>query len=98
MVVKGSTLTRIKILGHIKGGDEWVPIDDNPDAEEDFPGVLVIRIRESLNFANTGQLKERLRRLELYGEKKAHPSEAPKRDECIAIVIHMSDVETIDAS
>lgn len=49
------------------------------DVEEDIPGVvswlnegpgtslilpqLVVRIRENLNFANTGQLKERLRRV-----------------------------------
>ncbi|CED83653.1 Sulfate/bicarbonate/oxalate exchanger SAT-1 and related transporters (SLC26 family) [Phaffia rhodozyma] len=99
LVVQNSTQTRIKILGHVRGaGDKWAAIDENPEAEEDIPGVLVIRIRESLNFANTGQLKERLRRLELYGPSKAHPSEAPRRTEANVIVIHMSDVEYIDAS
>lgn len=48
--------------------------------------------------ANTGQLKERLRRLELYGPGKAHPSEAPRRDEATVLVIHAADMETIDAS
>lgn len=88
--------------------------------QEDIPGVLVVRVRESLNFgacppyqesdiwamltpdplstANTGQLKERLRRLELYGPGKAHPSEAPRRDEATVLVIHAADMETIDAS
>lgn len=88
--------------------------------------MLVIRIRESLNFgasaphpslltylfpfhthtdapllslsANTGQIKERLRRLELYGPNKVHPSEAPRREEATVVVIHMSDVESIDSS
>ncbi|KAK4689920.1 hypothetical protein P7C73_g207, partial [Tremellales sp. Uapishka_1] len=59
---------------------------------------LVVRIRESLSFANTGQLKERLRRLELYGMQKSHPSDAPKRESAKAIVLHMADVEEIDAS
>lgn len=53
---------------------------------------------DPLSTANTGQLKERLRRLELYGPGKAHPSEAPRRDEATVLVIHAADMETIDAS
>ncbi|KAG8698985.1 hypothetical protein FRC08_005590 [Ceratobasidium sp. 394] len=68
------------------------------DAVEDVPGLLIVRVRESLDFANTGQLKERLRRLELYGPTKAHPSEAPRRHNASIILFHMSDVESIDAS
>jgi MFS superfamily sulfate permease-like transporter len=60
--------------------------------------VLVVRIRESLSFANTGQLKERLRRLELYGSKKSHPSDEPRRKDAKAVILHMSDVDEIDAS
>ena len=100
-----------------------------------MPGVLIIRIRENLDFgtslqllfavsifrlcvchyiANTAQLKglscrrwpglslyvgtERLRRLELYGTKKSHPSEDPRRQEASVMVFHLADVETIDAS
>lgn len=32
------------------GTEKWKPIIENPDAEEDVPGVLIIRIRESLDF------------------------------------------------
>ncbi|KAG7531952.1 hypothetical protein FFLO_03959 [Filobasidium floriforme] len=99
LVIQKSTKPRIKIIGRVRETDEWIPVDENPDAiEEDLPGVLVIRIRENLNFANTGQLKERLRRLELYGADLVHPSEAPKRDHAHAIVFHMNDVEDIDSS
>ena len=28
----------------------WKPIDENPEAEEDAPGVLIVRIRENLDF------------------------------------------------
>lgn len=48
--------------------------------------------------ANSGQLKERLRRLERYGTSRAHPSEEAQREETQAVVFHMSDVEAIDAS
>jgi len=93
-------------------------LDEDPDAREDIPGVLIVRIRESLDFgmfpvsfkffakliisishiANTGKIKDRLRRLELYGPTKVHPSEAPRRQHANVVVFHMADVEKIDAS
>jgi len=73
-------------------------VNEDPEAEEDVPGALVVRIRENLDFANTAQLKERLRRLELYGHQKTHPSEAPRRQETNVIVFHMADVDKCDAS
>ncbi|CAE6443717.1 unnamed protein product [Rhizoctonia solani] len=98
LVVHKSSKAHIKILGRVPGTDRWRAIDEDPDAIEDVPGLLIVRIRESLDFANTGQLKERLRRLELYGPTKAHPSEAPRRNDASVVVFHMSDVETIDAN
>ena len=35
--------------GRIPGTDQWGPIADNPGAE-DVPGILIVRIRESLDF------------------------------------------------
>ncbi|WOO80799.1 Putative sulfate transporter [Vanrija pseudolonga] len=98
LVIQRSTQPRIKIIGRRPDSDDWVPIDDDDEAREEIPGVLVVRIREPLSFANTGQLKERLRRLELYGPKKIHPSEAPRRSEAKAVILHMGDVDDIDAS
>jgi hypothetical protein len=79
LVIQKSTQTRIKIIGRLPNTDEWVPIDEDEAAQEEIPGVvsqdarivvfrlirlqLVVRIRENLSFANTGQLKERLRRV-----------------------------------
>lgn len=97
LVIKRSSHTRMIILGRIPGTDQWGPIADNPGAE-DVPGILIIRIRESLDFANTAQLKERLRRLELYGPERTHPSEEPRRQPASTLVFHMADVETCDAS
>ncbi|KAJ6593290.1 sulfate anion transporter [Mycena capillaripes] len=98
LVVHRSSKTRMTILGRIPGTDRWKPINENPEAEEDVPGALIVRIRENLDFANTAQLKERLRRLELYGLGKSHPSEEPRRQQATVLVFHMSDVETCDAS
>ncbi|KAG1738204.1 sulfate transporter family-domain-containing protein [Suillus lakei] len=97
LVIKRSSHTRMIILGRIPGTDQWGPIADNPGAE-DVPGILIVRIRESLDFANTAQLKERLRRLELYGPERTHPSEEPRRQPASTLVFHMADVETCDAS
>ncbi|KAJ7099381.1 sulfate anion transporter [Mycena belliarum] len=98
LVVHRSSKTRMTILGRIPGTERWKPINENPEAEEDVSGALIVRIRENLDFANTAQLKERLRRLELYGVGKSHPSEEPRRQQATVLVFHMADVETCDAS
>ncbi|KNZ81232.1 Putative sulfate transporter, partial [Termitomyces sp. J132] len=98
LVVHRSSRARMTILGRIPGTDRWKPINENPEAEERSDGTLIVRIRENLDFANTAQLKERLRRLELYGVQKSHPSEAPRRQQASVLVFHLADMETIDAS
>ncbi|PIL32730.1 transporter [Ganoderma sinense ZZ0214-1] len=98
LVVHRSSRTRLTILGRIPGTDRWKSIDENPEAEEDAPGVLIVRIRENLDFANTAQLKERLRRLELYGHDKHHPADEPHRHDANVLVFHLADVDSIDAS
>ncbi|KAL1744823.1 sulfate transporter family-domain-containing protein [Schizophyllum fasciatum] len=98
LVLHRASKTGMTILGRVPGTDRWKPINETPEAEEDVPGVLIVRIRESnLNFANTAQLKERLRRLELYGPDKSHPSDDPRRAQAHVLVFHVSDVEQIDA-
>jgi len=85
--------------GRIPDTDTWRPINEDPAAQEDdLPGVLIVRIRENLDFANTTHLKERLRRLELYGTRKHHPSDTPSRGRANVLVFHMADVEIMDAS
>ncbi|KAI0087124.1 sulfate anion transporter [Irpex rosettiformis] len=98
LVVHRSSRARMTILGRIPGTDRWKPIVEDPEAEEDVPGVLIIRIKENLDFANTAQLKERLRRLELYGHDRHHPSEAPHRQHANTLVFHLADVDSVDAS
>jgi len=85
-------------LGRVPGTRQWKPINEDPEAEEEISAALIVRIRDSLDFANTAQLKERLRRLELYGPLPSHPSEAPRRPQASVLVFHMADVESCDAS
>ena len=40
---------------------------------------------------------ERLRRLELYGLTPAHPSDDPRRKEARTVILHMADVDNVDA-
>ncbi|KAF8132083.1 sulfate transporter family-domain-containing protein, partial [Boletus edulis] len=97
LVVRRSSKTRMTVLGRVPGTDQWRPVTDVPDAE-DIPGTLIVRIRESLDFANSSQLKGRLRRFELYGAHRAHPSEEPRRQPPKVLVFHMADVDSCDAS
>lgn len=73
LVIKHSTRPRIQILGRIPGTNRFENAEaDNPSLEF-IEGCLIVKIPEPLTFANTGELKARLRRLELYGTSRAHP-------------------------
>ncbi|KAH8596215.1 sulfate transporter family-domain-containing protein, partial [Bisporella sp. PMI_857] len=73
-VIKHSTRPRIQILGRIPGTNRFENAEDDPGKLEFIEGCLIVKIPEPLTFANTGDLKNRLRRLELYGTSKAHPA------------------------
>lgn len=44
-----------------------------------------------------GQLKDRLRRLELFGDMAVHPSEQPRRKHLTYMVLDLGGMEFIDA-
>ncbi|PAV23187.1 sulfate anion transporter [Pyrrhoderma noxium] len=98
LVVHKSSKPRITILGRLPGTSRWKPVNEHPEAEENVPGAMIVRLRDDLDFANTAQLKERLRRLELYGHNPSHPSDVPRRDQARIIVFHLADVNSCDAS
>ncbi|KPM38299.1 putative sulfate transporter [Neonectria ditissima] len=74
LVIKHSTRPRIQILGRIPGTNRFDDAEGENNTLEFVEGCLVVKIPEPLTFANTGELKSRLRRLELYGTSKAHPA------------------------
>ena len=91
-VIKHSTRPRIQILGRIPGTNRFENAEDNPDKLEFIEGCLIVKIPEPLTFANTGDLKSRLRRLELYGTTSAHPAlprvRSPEHNKNIIFDIH----------
>ncbi|KAB8297943.1 hypothetical protein EYC80_001725 [Monilinia laxa] len=91
-VIKHSTRPRIQILGRIPGTNRFENAEDNPDKLEFIEGCLIVKIPEPLTFANTGDLKNRLRRLELYGTTNAHPAlprvRSPEHNKNIIFDIH----------
>jgi hypothetical protein len=44
-----------------------------------------------------GQLKDRLRRLEMFGDMSIHPSETPRRTESLYTIFDVSSMPSIDA-
>jgi MFS superfamily sulfate permease-like transporter len=91
-VIKHSTRPRIQILGRIPGTNRFENAEDNPDNLEFIEGCLIVKIPEPLTFANTGDLKNRLRRLEIYGTTSAHPAlprvRPPEHNKNIIFDIH----------
>ncbi|KAK6600377.1 sulfate transporter [Botrytis cinerea] len=91
-VIKHSTRPRIQILGRIPGTNRFENAEDNPEKLEFIEGCLIVKIPEPLTFANTGDLKNRLRRLELYGTNNAHPAlprvRSPEHNKNIIFDIH----------
>lgn len=87
LCIKHSTAMRLNILGRVPGTSTFEPLEEDlnddgllPVMGEEVPGVLIVKIRDvALTFANTGYLKERLRRLERYGHGRHHPAEEPRR-------------------
>ncbi|TRX93507.1 hypothetical protein FHL15_005479 [Xylaria flabelliformis] len=73
-VVRHATRPRIQILGRVPNSDRFANAEEHPDQVEFIEGCLIVKIPEPLTFANTGDLKSRLRRMERYGTDMAHPA------------------------
>ncbi|KAF9893171.1 hypothetical protein FE257_012586 [Aspergillus nanangensis] len=101
ILIRHSTQPRIQILGKVTGtSDRFDNAELHPENVELVEGALIVKIPEPLTFANTGDLKNRLRRLELYGSSRAHPSlpriRAPEHNKNIIFDVH--GVTSIDGS
>ncbi|KAH8725608.1 sulfate transporter family-domain-containing protein [Phaeosphaeriaceae sp. PMI808] len=74
-LIRHSVRPRIQILGRVPGTtNQFTNAEHDPDSVEFIEGCLIVKIPEPLTFANTGNLKTRLRRLEDHGTGKAHPA------------------------
>lgn len=100
-VIRHATKPRIQILGKVPGTqEEFENAEESPLGVEFIEGCLIVKIPEPLTFANTGDLKNRLRRLELYGTTAVHPSlprvRNPELNKNIIFDVH--GVTSIDGS
>jgi MFS superfamily sulfate permease-like transporter len=73
-VIRHATRPRIQILGRRPHTNRFENAELYPSDLEFVEGCLIVKIPEPLTFANTGDLKNRLRRLEFYGTTAAHPA------------------------
>lgn len=100
-LIRHSTQPRIQILGKVAGTpDQFDNAELHPEKVELVDGALIVKIPEPLTFANTGDLKNRLRRLEFYGSSRTHPSlprlRPPENNKNIIFDVH--GVTSIDGS
>ena len=72
-LLRHSTRPRIQILGRVPGTNEFENAELGHKVQM-IPHCLIVKIPEPLTFANTGSLKDRLRRLEDHGTGNAHPA------------------------
>jgi len=96
-VIKHSTRAHTQILGRDPIMGVWKPVEDSPSVEQ-TPNVLVIKIRESLTFANAGDLSRRLWRIDRYGDSRAHPSLPRLKQGIRGVVFDIAGVASIDGS
>lgn len=76
-LLRHSTRPRIQILGRVPGTNDFESAElfgTTGQGVEMVPHSLIVKIPEPLTFANTGSLKDRLRRLEDHGTSSAHPA------------------------
>jgi MFS superfamily sulfate permease-like transporter len=101
ILIRHATQPRIQILGKVPGPVvRFENAELYPENVELIEGALIVKIPEPLTFANTGDLKNRLRRLELYGSSRTHPSlprmRSPEHNKNIIFDVH--GVTSIDGS
>ncbi|KAF7161933.1 hypothetical protein CNMCM5623_007348 [Aspergillus felis] len=100
ILIRHSTQSRIQILGKIPDTGRFDNAELHPEDVQLIEGALIVKIPEPLTFANTGDLKNRLRRLELYGSSRVHPSfprmRSPENNKNIIFDVH--GVTSIDGS
>ena len=101
-VIRHATQPRIQILGRRpgQGTAAFENAELMPQDIEFVEGCLIVKIPEPLTFANTGDLRNRLRRLEHYGTGLVHPAlprvRRPEHNQNIIFDVH--GVTSLDGS
>lgn len=96
LIIKHTTFPNVNILGNVPGTTQYKEMTKSNSAH--LPGILIVRIEEPLYFANVAQIKRLFARIEKMGDPKAHPSERLNTPPVRAVIVHMRNVISIDAS
>jgi len=96
IVLKHTTLPHIAVLGK-NGEGQYVDIYLDKNAEI-TQGVIIVRIDESLYFANMEQVKEMFKRIQHFGTQYAHPTDKKEDYPTKAIIVHAKNISDMDAS
>ena len=100
-IIRHATKPRIQILGKVPGMEnQFENAEHHPQDVEFIEGCLIVKIPEPLTFANTGDLKTRLRRLETYGMTTTQPTVRSRRREGNSknIIFDIHGVTALDGS
>ena len=100
-IIRHATKPRIQILGKVPGMEnQFENAEHHPQDVQFIEGCLIVKIPEPLTFANTGDLKTRLRRLEAYGMATTQPTLRSGRHESNSknIIFDIHGVTALDGS
>ena len=100
-LIKHSVRPRIQILGRVPGTtNQFANAELDPDSLEFVEGCLIVKIPEPLTFANTGNLRARLARLEDHGTSAAHPAlpRIRRREHNKNVVFDVHGVTSLDGA
>jgi MFS superfamily sulfate permease-like transporter len=96
LIIKHTTFPNVNVLGNVPGTTQFKEV--SKASSSTLPGILIVRIEEPLYFANVAQIKRLFARVEKLGDPKAHPSDRLNLPPTKAVIIHMRNVISIDAS
>jgi MFS superfamily sulfate permease-like transporter len=100
-IIRHSTKPRIQILGKVPGVEnQFENAEAHPEGVEFIEGCLIVKIPEPLTFANTGDLKTRLRRLEMFSMANTQPAMRGRRgdNQNKNIIFDIHGVTALDGS
>jgi MFS superfamily sulfate permease-like transporter len=101
LVINHSSRTRFKVLGRVTSPGK-VKYEEHGNR---VPGCMIIQISESLFFGNSGMLKDRLKRVEMFGTSSVHPSSEFEERQSVrvleplrCVILDVGAVTSVDAS
>lgn len=100
-IIRHATKPRIQILGKVPGMEnQFESAEHHPQDVEFVEGCLIVKIPEPLTFANTGDLKTRLKRLEAFGMATEQSTRRRRQQESNSknIIFDIHGVTALDGS